>query len=115
MALVLIVEDNADLREMYEEILAMSGHSVRLAETAGEALAVFAIERPSVVLLDLGVEGGVDEVIAEARRLPGVAVILASGARDLERWTTALGADSYLQKPFTHEQLIEAVRLATSR
>ena len=117
MAVVLVLEDNADLREMYEEILAIGGHSVLLSETASDARAVLASERPSVMLLDLGIEGGAEGLVAEMRANPdlaGIAVILASGARDLEEWAVALSADGFLQKPFTHEQLIEAVRKVTS-
>jgi DNA-binding NtrC family response regulator len=113
VALVLIVEDNADLREMYEEILAMAGHGALLAESGQEALELLASARPAVILLDLGVEGGGEGLLATIRARPeleGMAVILASGARDLAEWAEKLGAAAYLQKPFMHDALIEAVQ-----
>jgi DNA-binding response OmpR family regulator len=104
---VLVVEDNADLRDMYQEILTMSGHTVRLAETAAEALAIVAEARPDVVLLDLGIAGGITSLTASLGS--GTHVILASGARDLAERAAALGAAAYLLKPFGPEQLIAAV------
>jgi DNA-binding response OmpR family regulator len=115
MASVLVVEDNADLREMYHEILAgMGGHSVRVAEAAAEAVAAFAVERPRVVLLDLGIVGGVGSVLAAVRDGGGTWVILASGARDLPDVAASLGVAGYLQKPFTPEELVAAVEKVAS-
>lgn len=108
MASVLVVEDNDDLRDMYQEILSIDGHGVRAAETAAEALHALAEQPPEVLILDLGIAGGIDDVLktAAARRLP---VILASGARDLPERAAAAGA-AYLLKPFGPEQLLDAVR-----
>lgn len=112
---MLVIEDNADLRDMYAEILGMGGHSVRGVETASEALAAMNEARPDVAVLDLGIAGGPDKVI-EALQSPapgdgGVALILASGARDLVERANALGA-LWLQKPFGPEKLLEAVERA---
>lgn len=109
MASVLVVEDNADLREMYAEILlGLGGHSTKAVETARDALAALAAERPDVVLLDLGIVGGIDDVVAELRKGPPAALILASGARDLAEKAAALGA-AYLTKPFGPDVLLAAV------
>jgi len=111
VASVLVVEDNADLREMYAEILGMSGHSTRAVETAEDALAAIAAERPRIVLLDLGIVGGVEPVFAALREGPRVSVILASGARDLAERAMTLGA-AYLLKPFAPDDLLAAVERA---
>ena len=116
MALVLIVEDNADLREMYQEILAMEGHTVFLAENAPEALPFLEREQPDVVVLDLGVVGGVNELVASLRgggKEPGL--ILASGSRDLDQWAARLSADAYLEKPFSHDRLVDAVNAVSAK
>ena len=112
MASVLVVEDSADLRDMYQEILSLEGHAVRTAETAAESIAAIGAERPSVVVLDLGIAGGVEGLLTALG--PGIPVILASGARDLPERAAALGA-SYLLKPFTPEQLLSAIAAAASR
>jgi DNA-binding response OmpR family regulator len=111
MATVLVVEDNADLRDMYSEILAMGGHASQLTETVSEALAALAAALPTVVLLDLGVAGDLAALRAAlgAADRSGVRIILASGARDLPERAAALGAAAYLLKPFTPEQLLAAV------
>ncbi len=112
---MLVVEDNADLREMYEEILSIDSHVTRTVETADEALEALAAARPAVVVLDLGIAGGIEPVMDALRERPelaGVKVILASGARDLLERAEALGA-AYLQKPFAPEKLLEAVQQAT--
>src|ERR1700691_2773579 len=100
MAAVLVVEDNADLREMYREILSMGGHEAQLTETVAEALAALAVAQPSAVLLDLGVSGDLAALQAAlgagAQARPRI--ILASGARDLPERAATLGAAAYLQK-----------------
>ena len=112
MASVLVVEDSADLRDMYLEILSLDGHAVRAAETAAEAIAAVGADPPSVVVLDLGIAGGVTELLATLG--PDPQVILASGARDLPERAAALGA-AYLLKPFAPEQLLAAVAAAAAR
>lgn len=117
MASVLVVEDNADLRDMYAEILSLGRHTTRTVETAAEAIAALAAGRPDVVVLDLGIAGGVEPVMAALRatsELSGVRVILASGARDLVERAQTLGT-AYLQKPFAPELLLEAVQRATGK
>jgi CheY-like chemotaxis protein len=107
MASVLVVEDNADLRDMYQEILASSGHHVRAAEGADEAIAALAQAPADVIVLDLGIVGGIDAL----RRIAGpeARMILASGARDLPERAASLGARAYLLKPFAPERLLAAV------
>lgn len=111
MGCVLVVEDNADLREMYAQILEMSGYEVVGAETAADALASIGAQRPEVAVLDLGVAGGVEAVLAALRPPPAVGLILASGAPDLAERAAALGA-AWLQKPFGPELLVAAVERA---
>jgi DNA-binding response OmpR family regulator len=102
LANVLVVEDNADLRELYEVILDSAGHTVRLAETVTEAHVILEILQPDVLVLGLGGLGGSADLVDAVRErhdrvhLP---IVLASGARDLEKWADSLGADGVLPKP----------------
>ncbi len=114
MTSVLVVEDNADLRDMYQEILTGLGDcSVRVAETAADALAALAVEHPDVVLLDLGIAGDFAALLAAIGAGGPTRVIVASGARDLAERAAALGAAAYLLKPFPPEALLAAVARVT--
>lgn len=114
VASVLVIEDNADLRDLYAEMLAIGGHTARSAETAAEGLALITAERPEVVILDLGIAGGPEPIVGALRAGAPVALILASGARDLAEHAAAFGA-SALQKPFPPEALLKAVEKALTR
>jgi DNA-binding response OmpR family regulator len=107
MASVLVVEDNADLRDMYQEILVSSGHHVRAAEGADDAIAALVEAPADVIVLDLGIAGGIDRLRGAAG--PDTRLILASGARDLPERAASLGARAYLLKPFEPERLLAAV------
>lgn len=95
---------------MYEEILGMGEHTVRVATTAAEALTLVGSTPFDVVLLDLGIVGGADAVVEAARSRAGTRLVLASGARDLSERATALGAHAFLGKPFMPEDLLKTVQ-----
>ena len=109
MAAVLVVEDNADLCEMYEQILAMRAHAVRTCGTAAEALAILSSEPIDVVLLDLHIVGGAEGLAEAVRKGSKARLVLASGARDLSERATAMGAADFLVKPFLPEQLLKTL------
>lgn len=108
---VLIVDDEPSVRMVARLMLERTGHAV---EEAGDAAgAVSRIESgplPAVVLLDVTLPDrpGTD-LVSELRRLaPDVRIVLTSGLP--EDAVPNHGADSYLHKPFTKEQLVTAVR-----
>jgi DNA-binding response OmpR family regulator len=109
VAALLLVEDDPLLRQALVHDLADRGHAVRSAPNALEALRDVAACPPDLVVLDLGLP---DLDGAQALRMirglhPDVPVIIAS-ARDSDVDVVRLlhaGADDYLVKPFTSEQL----------
>jgi DNA-binding response OmpR family regulator len=109
VAALLLVEDDPLLRRALVHDLADRGHAVRSAPNALEALRDVAAHPPDLVVLDLGLP---DLDGAQALRMirglhPDVPVIIAS-ARDSDVDVVRLlhaGADDYLVKPFTSEQL----------
>ena len=108
-ALLLIVEDDKDLRDLYEEILKEAGHEVRAVETATAAIAALA-GAPAVVLVDLGIEGGARPIVEAMHRGGGRAkLLIVSGVTDIAEQAEALGAAGWLRKPFGAEELAEAV------
>jgi two-component system, OmpR family, KDP operon response regulator KdpE len=115
---VLIVEDEAQIRELLVAALAGAGHAVR-AEAAGmPALQVIVDDSPDVVVLDLGlpdVDGG--DLLRMIRAVSQVPVIVAT-ARDDDTEIVRLldaGADEYIVKPFSSAELEARVRAVTRR
>ena len=111
---VLLVEDEAMVREMLHEDLAEAGLAVVQAATAEEGLdAVVEGARPSVLITDVNLGGGMDGVaLAEEaqRRWPGICVVVMTGdERNVDRLPEALRA-SCLVKPFNPPRLVDAVR-----
>ena len=108
---VLLVDDQADAREMYALVLEADGHEVFQAADGVEAVAMFPIVRPDVAVIDIGLPGmdGYD-VAREIRSQPGgwdVRLIALTGygfPEDRER-SRAAGFDRHLVKPAMPEDL----------
>src|ERR1043166_363280 len=108
---ILVVDDEPDITALVAYHLARGGYRVSTAGTGQEALKAAREERPDVVVLDLmlpGVSGY--EVLRELRRHPDTAdvgVILLTARRDgADRIKgLSLGADDYVTKPFSPQEL----------
>jgi CheY-like chemotaxis protein len=109
---VLIVEDEADIRDSLAEILVMEGYEVVTAENGSHGLAVATRVRPTLILLDLlmpEMDGWAFR--AHQRCDPALAtipVVIMSAVDNIRREASALGAD-YLVKPIVLAALINAV------
>ncbi len=103
---ILLVEDEPDNRRILEELLDLLGHQVTAAESAEQALALFAQDQFDVLLTDLGLPNMPgDELASRLEALaPSLLIIIASGAR-LD--TKHPGAARYRQllKPYRAEDL----------
>jgi CheY-like chemotaxis protein len=114
---VLIVEDDAALREVYADALAAEGYDVQLASDGNEALAILSDvpeDEPCAVLLDLRMPGMNGWELADRlhnsprwQELPIVVVAAHYLVADEAR---RIGAAAWLQKPVALERLISAVR-----
>jgi two-component system KDP operon response regulator KdpE len=114
-AVILLIEDEPQMRRFLRAGLGAQEYDLVEAETAREGLAQAAGRRPDVVLLDLGLPDtdGL-EVIRRLREWSAVPVIVIS-ARGREHDKIAaldLGADDYLTKPFAVGELLARVRVA---
>jgi len=118
MASVLIIEDEQRIRELVSRVLAASGHDVVALGTAMEGLQAVVKGGPDVVILDMGLpdlDGA--ELLKMIRAVSDVPVIVAT-ARNEDRSivrTLDAGADDYLVKPFSIDQLEARVRAVLRR
>lgn len=115
---ILVVEDDADLREVLRALLEAEGYRVIEAATAARALIEARSHKPDAALVDLGLpdrDGQV--VIRKIREFSPVPIIVLS-ARTMESdKVLALdgGADDYVTKPFSSTELLARVRAALRR
>ena len=118
MALVLVVEDEEDLRNLVVDILMDAGYDVAEAEHGGVALEKARSEKPDIILLDvmMPVMDGF-EVLTKLRDNPATQatpVIMVTAfppaKGELRAWR--LGARHYIRKPFDPEQVELSVRVA---
>jgi excisionase family DNA binding protein len=114
--LVLIVDDDAQLREFVRVNLEMDGYAVREAGSAQEGLAALGEEPPDLVLLDVmmpAVDGfEMLRRMQERHGLGSVPVIMFSGKVDEESAMRAAreGAQAFIGKPFDPQQLIASTK-----
>jgi two-component system KDP operon response regulator KdpE len=111
---ILVVDDEMAIRRLLSASLSRSGFSVVEAANAREALSALAIDKPELVLLDLGLpdRDGL-ELIAPIKAAK--AALLVISARDATAEKVAaldLGADDYLTKPFDSEEVLARIRVA---
>jgi two-component system, OmpR family, KDP operon response regulator KdpE len=113
--LVLVVEDEAQMRRFLRASLTSRGFELVEAVSAREALALATSHNPEVILLDLGLpdEDGM-ALIPTVREWSGVPIIVISArGREVDK-VAALdaGADDYLTKPFGVNELLARIRVA---
>ena len=113
MGNILIVEDDPSIRKLVRVNLAKRGYTVIEAADSHQAIALFQEEPVDLVLLDLMLPGlsGVD-VTAWIRRRSDVPIIILSARLEEGLKVAALdaGADDYVTKPFSSEELLARVR-----
>jgi len=114
--LVVVIEDEPDLRQLVVFNLRAEGFEALGAATAGEGLAICSMHRPAVVVLDrmLGDVDGID-ICAQLRADESLAdaailILSARGSVDDRRHGFDAGADDYVVKPFVVAKLVERVR-----
>lgn len=110
---ILVVDDEPQIRVLLRATLGRAGYAIIEASTAREALNAKAIDKPDVVLLDLGLpdRDGL-ELVSAMRAEPRSALIVISARDQTEQKVAALdlGADDYVTKPFDTEELLARVR-----
>jgi two-component system, NtrC family, C4-dicarboxylate transport response regulator DctD len=116
---VIVVDDEAAIREAVQQWLELSGFSVQSCATAQAALALVDRDYPGIIISDVRMPGTdglqlLDSVLEHDRDLP---VILITGHGDVPMAVQALrqGAYDFIEKPFTPERLLDSVRRALDK
>jgi len=116
---ILVVDDEADIRELVSGVLEDEGYRPRSAADADSTLAALAERRPSLVLLDVWLQGsrldGLQLLSEIKRRDPTLPVIVFSGHGNLDTAVAAVrqGAVDFIEKPFESSRLLHLVGRAT--
>lgn len=111
MAKILLIDDDPDVRLVMSKVLQNEGYVVETAGSREEALQKIAHDLPAVILLDVLLSGAdgreLCREIKAGEQTKNVPVIMISGhpgaAQNLETW----GADDFLSKPFSTQNLLE--------
>jgi two-component system nitrogen regulation response regulator NtrX len=116
---VLVVDDEADIRELVSGVLEDDGYSVRTAANSDATLDAIDERRPALVLLDVWLQGsrldGIQLLQEIKRRDSTVPVLMISGHGNLDTAVASVreGAIDFIEKPFEAERLLYLVNRAT--
>jgi two-component system nitrogen regulation response regulator NtrX len=116
---VLVVDDEADIRELVAGVLEDEGYAVRSAADSNGALDAIDDRRPSLVLLDVWLQGskldGLQLLEQIKGRDPTLPVLMISGHGNLDTAVAAIreGAVDFIEKPFKADRLLHLVGRAT--
>jgi DNA-binding response OmpR family regulator len=110
MADLLIVDDDLDTAEILADVLDSESHAVRIAHNGQEGLALVAVRKPDLVLLDveMPVLSGPDMAYQLFLRDCGdeyIPIVLLSGVMELPSVAAVVGTPYFLPKPYTLEEL----------
>src|SRR5246127_1568241 len=115
---ILIVDDEADIRMLIAGVLKDEGYFTREAADTAQTFAAIQARQPTLVILDIWLQGGGLEGIDILKQLqaemPGVPVVMISGHGTIETAVEAikLGAYDFLEKPFKSDRLLLVVERA---
>src|SRR6202166_4465690 len=113
---ILVVDDESEIREGLELLLNLEGYSASSAETAEAGLAMLDENPFDLVLLDVSLpdRNGLDVLLEIRRRNPNLAVVLitAYGSIDMARAAFKGGAQDYITKPWSNDELLVQVAQA---
>ncbi|MFT4097411.1 MAG: sigma-54 dependent transcriptional regulator [Rhodoblastus sp.] len=109
---ILIVDDEADIRDIVSGILSDEGHATRTAKNSDEALAAIEARRPHLMFLDIWMQGsrldGLQLLNVIKEHHPALPVVMISGHGNIETAVSAIraGAYDFIEKPFKADRLV---------
>jgi DNA-binding response OmpR family regulator len=111
-ARVLIIEDDPDIAAFEETMLTRAGYQTRIASTGADGLELTRSYRPDVVLLDIGLPdmSGL-EVCTSIAETADAYILMVSGhsSEDIKLTGLGLGADDFISKPFSGNELVARI------
>jgi DNA-binding NtrC family response regulator len=119
IASILVIDDEAGIRESLEVLLSLEGYTVGLAPEGEEGLRMLESEAWDLVLLDLALPGrsGLEMLPEIKARHPELPVIMITAYGTVENVVEAIraGAENFVQKPWDNEKLLADIRSAVTR
>jgi CheY-like chemotaxis protein len=116
-ARILIIDDEPTLRDLFKTLLETQGHKVAVAEHGRAAIAMLGQQPFDLVLTDVLMpeQDGLETIVQIRTRWPKLRVLAMTGGGHLDanfylRVAKSLGATSLLQKPFSADELLHAIR-----
>src|ERR1700709_1655091 len=109
---ILIVDDEADIRDLVAGILEDEGYATRTARNSDDAMAAIVARRPNLVFLDIWLQGskvdGLQLLDVIKQEYPSLPVVMISGHGNIETAVAAIkhGAYDYIEKPFKADRLV---------
>ena len=116
---ILIVDDNADIRNIINDLIIDSGYKTRVAANYNQALKEIDKKLPDVAILDVKLDKGDNDGIELLSHIKSknkdIPVIIISGHANIEMAVKSLksGAFEFIQKPFDKERLMNFVKRAS--
>ena len=116
---ILVVDDEVPIQRILRRNLSVSGYDVLVAENGSQAIEMTRAHQPDLILLDICMPGGIDgvEVCVQVREFTQTPIIILSAMTEERQKVKALdlGADDYLTKPFSNDELQARVRACLRR
>ncbi len=115
---ILVVDDEADIRELIAGILEDEGYETRMASDSDSAIQALVSQRPSLVVLDIWLMGskldGLELLDVIQKDHPELPVVIISGHGNIETAVSAIkrGAYDFIEKPFNSDRLLLIVNRA---
>lgn len=113
MALILVVDDDEDIRHLLEQYLSLAGYEVKVAEDAIEAGRIVLESTPNLIILDVNMPYMSGFEFAQALNddvdIPYIPIIFLTASGSGQEKAMALGAVAYHQKPISAPRLMELV------
>jgi two-component system nitrogen regulation response regulator NtrX len=116
---ILIIDDNADIRLLLNDLISEAGYKTRIAANYNQALSEIDKKLPDVAIIDVKLDKGDNDGIELLSHIKNknknIPVIIISGHGNIEMAVKSLksGAFEFIQKPFDHERLMNFIKRAT--